>query len=76
DIKPIAVCLAEKLHGIFTVGFYDDGSLYFEAVADEDDFDFDEIGAHLEIEKLKREQKEMIDSLMLWYKIFRKGKSK
>ncbi len=67
DIKTITVCLAEKLHCIFTIGFYEDGTLYFETAGTENDFDYDEIGAGLEIQKLEREQNELIKSLSLWY---------
>lgn len=72
DIKTITVCLAEKLHCIFTMGFYGDGSLYFETSGAENDFDYDEIGAGLEIEKLEREEKELIKSLSLWF-LYKKG---
>lgn len=72
DIKKITVCLAEKLHCIFTIGFYADGNLYFETAGAESDFDYDEIGAGLEIEKLEREEKELIKSLSLWF-LYKKG---
>lgn len=74
DIKTITVCLAEKLHCIFTMGFYEDGALYFETSGFENDFDYDEIGAGLEIERLEREEKELIKSLSLWF-LYKKHKS-
>lgn len=67
DIKRIAVCLAEKLHCVFTMGFFENGSLYFETAGEESDFDYDEIGAGLEIQRLEREEKELIKSLNLWF---------
>lgn len=73
DIKTITVCLAEKLHGIFNMGFYEDGSIFFESLGENDDFDYDEIGAKLEIKKLEKEEKELIKSLSLWYKVFKNG---
>lgn len=72
DIKIISVCLAEKLHCVFTMGFYCDGTLYFETAGQEDDFEYDEIGAGLEIRKLEREETELIKSLRLWY-LYKKG---
>lgn len=68
ELKIIAICLAEKLHGIFTIGFYPDGSVFLESTGDDFDCDYDEIGSVLEIEKLKKEEKELFDSLQLWYK--------
>jgi len=70
DVKEICVRLSAKLHCIFTIGFYSDGQLYFESTADENDYIYDEIGAKLEIDKLIREDKKLITSLELWYKIF------
>lgn len=70
DLRVICVRLSAKLHCIFTVGFYTDGSLYFESIADESDYIYDEIGAKLEIDKLVREEKEIINALELWYRVF------
>lgn len=70
DIKEISICIAEKIHGILAIGFYEDGSVYFEASKEENDFDYDDIGAKLEINRIEREEKELINSLSLWYKLF------
>lgn len=74
EIKTITVCLAEKLHCVFVIGFYSDGNLYFETSGLEDDFDYDEIGAGLEIKKLEREEKDLIRALTLWF-IYKKLKT-
>lgn len=71
DIRIICTCLAEKLHGVFVMGFYSDGSVYFEAFGEENDYNFDEIGAKLEINKLKTEEKDLIKALILWYAVFK-----
>lgn len=68
ELQTIVVCVAEKIHGVFTIGFFEDGRLYFETAATENDFDFDDIGAGLEINKLSREEDELIRSLEKWYK--------
>lgn len=70
EIRIICVRLSAKLHCIFTVGFYSNGKLYFECIADESDYMYDEIGAKLEIDKLIRREKDLINSLELWYKVF------
>jgi hypothetical protein len=70
EIKILCVSLAQKLHGVFTLGFYEDGSLYFEAFGETEDYNFDEIGAKLETDKLTTEKKELIKALTLWYAIY------
>jgi hypothetical protein len=59
--------MAQKLSGIFAVGFYEDGSVFLNSTADESDFGYDEIGAKLEISRLEREEKELFKSLALCY---------
>lgn len=70
DLKKICVVLAEKLRCTFVVGFEENGDLYFETVKREDDFDFDDIGAELEIKKIQREELELFRAIELWYTIF------
>lgn len=70
EIKALVASMAEKLHCVFTLGFYENGSVYIETVSDEADFDFDEIGAGLETERIKREKAELLESLSIWYKIY------
>lgn len=70
DLKAMCSSMAEKLHCIFTIGFYTNGNVYIETISEENDFDFDEIGAKLETEKIKREKAEFFNSLNLWYKIY------
>ena len=62
--------MAEKLNCTFMVGFDDNGDIYFETVKHEGDFDFDEIGAELEIKRLKKEELELFRAMELWYVIF------
>ena len=56
DLKRICVYMAEKLNCTFLVGFDDNGDVYFETIKHEGDFDFDEIGAELEIKRLQKEE--------------------
>lgn len=70
EIRAICILLAQKLGCTFLMGFYETGELYFETVRREDDFDFDEIGAGLEISALRRKKKELLASLELWYAVF------
>ena len=70
DLKKICVYMAEKLNCTFIVGFDDNGDVYFETVKHEDDFDFDDIGAELEIKRLQKEELELFRAMELWYVIF------
>lgn len=71
EIKILCVSLAEKLHGVFTAGFYENGSIYFEAFGEAGDYNFDDIGAKLEIDRLAVSQKALIAALSLWYTVFK-----
>ncbi len=70
EVRVICVLLAQKLNCTFLMGFDETGGLYFETVRREDDFDFDEIGAGLEISALRREKKELLRALELWYAVY------
>ena len=70
DLKRICVYMAEKLNCTFLVGFEENGDVYFETVKHEGDFDFDEIGAELEIKRLQKEELELFRAMALWYVIF------
>lgn len=70
EVRTICVVMAQKLACTFLMGFAEDGTLYFETVKREDDFDFDEIGAELEIKRIQREQKELLRALELWYAVY------
>lgn len=70
EVRVICVLLAQKLNCTFLMGFDEEGALYFETVRREDDFDFDDIGAGLEINAVRREKKELLRALELWYAVF------
>lgn len=44
--------------------------MYFETIKHEGDFDFDEIGAELEIKRLQKEELELFRAMELWYVLF------
>lgn len=70
EVRVLCVLLAQKLMCTFVVGFYEDGQVYFETVLREDDFNFDDIGAQLEIKEIYRKKKDLLASLSLWYRIY------
>ena len=72
-IKELGIYFVNKVGGIFSIGFYEDNSFFIDYSFSENDFLYDFIGAKLEIEKIKRENKELISALTLWYKIYNKA---
>ncbi len=75
EIRTKVITLAQKLHCVFIMGFYDDGYVYFETQTEEGDFFFDEVGATLETNRLEREERELIENLGVWYRVFKLGAS-
>ena len=67
EIRNICILMAERLGCTFLMSFEETGDLVFEIIKNEGDFDFDDIGAELEIKSLKSEKKELIKALKLWY---------
>lgn len=70
EIRTICIVLAQKLCCTFLIGFYENGAIYFDVVKPENCFDFDDIGAELEIKSLEKEKAELIKSLKLWYLVY------
>ena len=70
EIRALCIMTAEKIHGVLTLGFYRNGDIFFEASGEETDYEYDEIGAQLEIKEIKREKMEMFASLRLWYLMY------
>lgn len=70
EIHELCVFYAQKLHCVFTINFSDEGKIYFETRAMETDYNFDEIGAKLDVDKLIRDKEAFIASLELWHKVF------
>lgn len=67
EIRIICVVMAQRLGCSFIMGFKDTGDVYFEIVKPEAAYDFDDIGADLEIKSLLKEKEELIKALKIWY---------
>lgn len=67
-LEEIAI-IAEKINGIITLGFEEDGNIYFEEKY-EDPMLYDDIGGQLEIRKMQTEKQNLFESLKLWYQIY------
>lgn len=73
EIKLIGKYFVNKVGGNFMLSFYENCNISLEYSFLDNDFNFDEIGAKLEIKKIKSENKKLFNELTLWYKIFRIG---
>ncbi len=59
----------EDIGGIILLEFMPDGRLQFKVEAEENDYLFDEIGSALKIKQYQAEQRELLESLELYYKV-------
>ena len=67
EIQALSICSAEKIRGVFVIGFYDNGDIYIEAQREENDFEYDEINAELVSNNVLTEKEELIKALKIWF---------
>lgn len=70
ELKIISVLYTEDVGGILTIGFEENGDLYLEVEADDNDLLFDDIGSGLKIKQLQRDKKELWEALEMYFKVF------
>lgn len=70
ELQILCVTYTEKVGGVFTMFFDENGSLKFQVQSQEGDGRFDEIGSGLEIKKIQMEKAELLESLEMYYRIF------
>ena len=70
EMRVLCIMLAEKLHGIITLGFYINGDVFLEVMPEEGDHEHDEIGAQLEIKEIEKENAETFRKMKLWYLMY------
>lgn len=73
DLKILCVKHTADVGGIITLFFDEEGTLGIEAIADEEDILYDEIGSHLKIKQMQREHKELFEALETFFKVFYLG---
>ena len=66
----MCVLFTEDVGGILTLEFDEDGKLQFKTEALEADARFDEIGSALKIKQIQSEQRELLESLEMYYRVF------
>lgn len=69
DLRKIAVNFVNDVGGEFSIGFYEDGEVFLEAKAAEEDILYDEIGSQLNLRRIEREYGELLENLTKWYEL-------
>ena len=70
ELQIMCVLFTEDVGGILTLEFDEDGKLQFKTEALEADARFDEIGSALKIKQIQLEQRELLESLEMYYRVF------
>lgn len=70
ELHVICVLFTEEVGGIFTINFEEDGSVYMETNAEEDDIYYDEVSSGLLIGEIRRRRQELLEALSLYYRVF------
>lgn len=65
----ISVLFTEEIGGIFTVSFTPYGELVMESTREEGDLLYDEIGAPLMIKEIRKQKREMLEALEIYFKV-------
>lgn len=70
ELKIMCVLYVNDVGGILTLVYDEDGDLNFEVTSEEFDPMFDDIGSQLKIKQLRREKRELLEALQMYYKVF------
>ena len=70
ELQILCVLFTEEAGGILTLEFMRDGTLILKTMADEYDYYYDEIEAGFQVRKLRKEKKELFESLEEYYRVF------
>lgn len=65
----ISVLFTEEIGGIFTVSFTPYGELVMESTREDGDLLYDEIGAPLMIKEIRKQKREMLEALEIYFKV-------
>lgn len=70
EIRIMLTMAAEQAKGVITLGFYESGDFFCEAVGEDNDADYDEINARLVVDRMLKEKESSINQLRLWRKLY------
>ena len=70
ELSSVVKLAAESVKGIFSVGFYENGNIFFIAEGDENDLKYDEKNAKKITDNVMNENKELIKSIQIWHALY------
>lgn len=70
ELQIMCVLFTEKVGGVLTLSFDEEGCLEFQTDCDEGDLLYDEIGSVLEVKRLQQEKRELLEALEMYYQVF------
>ena len=70
ELRIICTLFTEEVGGVITLVFEEDGALSIDTEYAEDDFYYDEISSGLMVRKIKSTREELLESLVLYYRVF------
>lgn len=63
------IFICEEAGGVVELGFDEEGYIYLDTYADEDDLGYDQVSGRLLVSEMERNQKELFEELQNWYRI-------
>ncbi len=73
ELQIMCVLYTEDVGGILVLEYDQDGTLEFKVTAEEGDYLFDEIGSVLKIKQYRKEKRELLEALEMYYRVFYLG---
>lgn len=70
ELQIICVLFTEDVGGIIVFEFDGEGHLHIRTEAIASDYDYDEIGAALEVREIQKNRRDMLNGLELYYRAF------
>ncbi len=70
DLKIMCVTFTAQIGGTILLEFTPEGNLEFRTEAEENDYLYDEIGSGLLIERMRKERRELLQALEMFYRVF------
>lgn len=67
ELKVMCVMFVDEVSGIIALEFDENGSLKINVTAAQGDYYFDEIGAHLKVRQLQKDNRELFEQLEEYY---------
>lgn len=68
QLNVICVLFTEDIGGIILFEFDEEGRLQIRTEARDSDYDYDEIGAALEVKEIQKQRRDMMNGLELYYR--------